>query len=86
MVPAVNCECSERYETKINSYNLFEEVREFFLIAKKALPRKAFCIVAARLIKMPKPLEGFVLPAPLHHVLHHITPIIFRCPSLFSQW
>lgn len=30
MVWEIKCECAERYETKINSYALFEEIKEFF--------------------------------------------------------
>ena len=30
MVRKLECECAERYETKINSYSLFQELKLFF--------------------------------------------------------
>lgn len=30
MVHGLKCECAERYETEIDSYLLFEEIKEFF--------------------------------------------------------
>jgi hypothetical protein len=30
MVREAKCECSERYEAEINSYALFQEIKEFF--------------------------------------------------------
>lgn len=30
MVRRLECECAERFETKVNSYALFEELKDFF--------------------------------------------------------
>lgn len=39
MVRKINCECTERYEIKINSYTLFEEIKIFF---EKEVKKRVF--------------------------------------------